>query len=101
MIQRALDFSAARRSRATDPETSHEAGRAASAFVATHEEAILGALHAHGPATCHELGARLGIDGVAVARRMAKLRDERRVAATNDTRPSPTGRRCTVWKEIR
>jgi predicted ArsR family transcriptional regulator len=89
-----LDFTLARRS---DPETSKAAARATS-FAAGHCRMILDSLATHGPQTKDELAAHTRLDSVAVARRMATLRDQLLVRDSGTTRPTLTGRAATVWE---
>lgn len=80
-LQAAFDFTLVRR---TDPETSKRAARQA--------------LAEHGPQTKDELAGHTGLDSVAVARRMAQLRDDLLVRDSGKTRPTATGRAATVWE---
>jgi hypothetical protein len=96
-----LDFS--QRVRRTDPETSKVAALRAGEFAAAHHAKIVGSLVTQGAATIYELAERVGIDHVAVARRMAEL--ERLTVARPKvedgkpvTRPGPKGRGCRVWE---
>lgn len=94
-LQGAFDFTLARR---TDPETSKRAARQAQAFAGGHCLQILQALAEHGPQTKDELAAHTGLDSVAVARRMAQLRDDLLVRDSGSTRATATGRQATVWE---
>lgn len=94
-LQAAFDFTLARR---TDPETSKRAARQAQAFAGGHCLQILQALAQHGPQTKDELAGHTGLDSVAVARRMAQLRDDLLVRDSGKTRPTTTGRAATVWE---
>lgn len=86
-----------RLSRATDPATSHAAGAMAEKFIPHHHANIVDALFAKGPATIYEIEKLTGIDHVAVARRMKEIERLGNVRRTDETRPSPLGRACTVW----
>lgn len=86
------------RARITDPATSQATGVAAVAFVCDHHAKIIAALEDGGPGTIYEVEARTGIDHVAVARRMKELEMQKLVLRTENTRPSPLGRQCTVWE---
>jgi len=92
--QAAFDFTLARRG---DPATSKAAAREAQSFAAGHCRLILDSLAAQGPQTKDELAASTGLDSVAVARRMATLRDQLLVRDSGMTRPTATGRSATVW----
>jgi len=86
-----------RLARGTDPVTSHEAGSKAEAtFAHTHELRILAALGS-GPAGSSELGDRLGLSNVAVARRMKRLRDLGRIEPDGLT-VNTRGNRETRWR---
>ena len=92
--QPAFDFTLSRRH---DPATSKAAARATS-FAAGHCHQILESLGQHGPQTKDELALHTGLDSVAVARRMATLRDQLLVRDSGATRPTQTGRAATVWE---
>lgn len=85
--------------RTTDPITSHQAA-AKTDFKARHIAKIYAALKEKGPMTKDEIADSTGLDHVAVARRMAAMEDKGLVRRTILTRPSRTGRECTVWKAI-
>lgn len=87
----------AKRTRNTDPETSHEAAARAVDFSHGHYALILGSLGLHGNQTIHELAYHTGLDSVAVARRTAELHDGKRITRTSEKRKSPSGRPCFVW----
>jgi len=89
------------RARATDPETSREAGERAEEFLAEHHARILGSLMVDGPATIYEIGWRTGLGHVAVARRMSELQRKGVVETTGDTRRGPSGRSARVWRAVR
>lgn len=93
--QPAFDFTLARRS---DPTTSKAAATAAQSFAQGHCRLILESLTTHGPQTKDELAAHTGLDSVAVARRMAQLREQLLVRDSGITRPTATGRAATVWE---
>ncbi|WP_460456332.1 hypothetical protein [Arenimonas alkanexedens] len=94
-LQVTFDFTLARRH---DPGTSKQAARQAQNFAAGHCRQILDSLRQHGPQTKDELAANTGLDSVAVARRMATLRDQLLVRDSGTTRPTATGRAATVWE---
>ena len=93
--QASFDFTLARR---RDPATSKAAASAAQAFAQGHCRQILASLREHGPQTKDELAKHTGLDSVAVARRMAQLRDQLLVRDSGLTRPTVTGRAATVWE---
>lgn len=95
-LQAAFDFTLARRA---DPATSKAAASAAS-FATGHCALILSALREHGPQTKDELASRTGLESVAVARRMATLRDQLLVRDSGLTRKTATGRAATVWEAM-
>lgn len=92
-------FDPARLARREDPQTSKDAASGARELQAHHEHLIVNALHYMGErgGTKDEIAEVCGIDSVAVARRMAKLRDEGRVAEEG-TRTLASGRQGTVWR---
>lgn len=75
-----------RRSRSTDPATSHAAAKKAEKFALSHAGRVVGALRVHGAHTAHELQALTGLTVVQIDRRTCELeRDGRiRVAKLND-----------------
>lgn len=89
--QEQLDLALARR---TDPETSHDA--AARVDAATLAGRVLASLIADGPATSHELAARLHVSLVAVSPRMRPLVRSRLVEETDLRR---IGR--IVWRAVK
>lgn len=91
---------AKRRARSTDPQTSHEAAAAANELAQGHYALILGALGLHGAQTIYELADRTGLSAVQVARRLPEMAATAPAMArrTTRTRPSPSGRGCTVWE---
>lgn len=91
------NYTDAARARRDDPATSRSAARRSRSFAQAHADAILSALRSW-PATIHELAARTGIDAVAVARRMSELQRSGAAVPTNETRPSPSGSPCRVWR---
>jgi len=58
------------RARRTDPQTSHDAAKAAERFATTHTGRILAALKAHGPSTPAELSCHTGLTVVQIDRRL-------------------------------
>ena len=94
--QLAIDFE--KRARRDDPETSHAAARRVSEFASEHHAKIQGSLMQQGPGTIYELAERTGLDHVAVARRLPELEELGTAEPTDETRPSPKGRACRVWR---
>lgn len=92
--QAAFDFTLTRR---TDPPTSRAAAAQAS-FAVSHCARILQALRDHGPQTKDDLSARTGIDAVAIARRIATLRDQQLVRDSKTTGKTPAGRDAIRWE---
>ncbi len=80
-----------------DPDTSHEAARAAQGMAERHKVIICAALFWRG-LTSQEISDICELDYHPVARRMSDLREDGKVMATGETRPSPGGRRATVWR---
>lgn len=62
-----------RRSRATDPATSHAAAQRAANFANSHAGRILTALQLHGKHTAHELEPLTGLTTVQIDRRFPDL----------------------------
>lgn len=79
------------RARRRDPETSHAAAKRAGSFAANHRERIKAAL-AQGPGNIYEIGARCGLDHVAVARRMPEL------FAAGVAIPEGKRDGCRIWR---
>lgn len=99
MNQLAIDFAAEPRARRTDPVTSHLAAERSVEFSGKHAAAIFGWLKDHpGGGTKDEIARGTGIDAIAVARRIAGLRESAGVYDSGETRKTPTGRAATVWK---
>lgn len=96
-----LDFT--KRARRTDPQTSHEAAETVGQFAHGHYALILGSLGLHGMQTIYELATRTGLSHVQVARRLPEMEAvvPPMVRRTERTRPSPSGRGCTVWEAMR
>lgn len=85
------------RARRDDPDTSKAAAARVPHFQDAHHAKILGSIMAQGPGTIYEIGDRVGLDHVQVARRMAELEELEVAEPTGETRLSPTGRQCRVW----
>lgn len=93
MTQPELDLPLRALARATDPGTSHDAaGKTDAARLAG---LVLDSLEHFGPATSHELAARLNLQLVSVSPRMKPLEDKGLVA-----RDGKRGGR-TVWRATR
>ena len=84
--------------RAADPTTSFVAARMARAFAGTHCDLIHRSLVLAGPASKDQLAARLRLDGVAIARRLADLQKAGRAEPTDEKRTSAAGRPERVWR---
>jgi hypothetical protein len=84
--------------RNTDPNTSHEADAKAT-FRHDHHLLIAEILFKYGPGTQYEIATRSNgkLTNVQVHRRMIEMERKRWVWRTEETRPSPTNRQCTVW----
>lgn len=96
MTQFPIDFE--RRARGSDPETSHESAARLPNFAHGHYALILGSLKLDGEQTIYELARSTGLTHVQVARRTAELHDAGYARPSGDTRESPTGRNCRVWR---
>jgi predicted ArsR family transcriptional regulator len=83
--------------RNTDPSTSHEAAQLALNFQAQHHRNILDALRVHGPMGKDTIGARAGLTGVQVSRRLAELEKLKKVRATGTLVRSNSGRAEREW----
>ena len=102
-MQLAMDFDApvfrpeiaARRS---DPATSRAAASQARALAADHHARILAALRDRGAAGKSEIAERTGLDGVAVARRMAEMQRAGLVRLTGEQVLSAAGRAEREWE---
>lgn len=83
--QLAIDFDAKTLARAADPLTSHAAAERARTFKGKHAAAIFGFLLEH-PAgsTYREIAAGIGIEPVAVGRRLKELRETAGVYADGE-----------------
>lgn len=81
-----------------DPQTSHDAAVAARDMALRQHEAIVTALRAHGPMGKDGIARRLGLTGVAVARRLPELERVGRVRPTGRTVASDTGRAEREWE---
>lgn len=87
------------RARRSDPATSHVAAESMRPAIGEQHSRILHALKYGGGKTIHELPDFVrGLDAVQIARRMSELEARALVVRTNETRPSPSGRPCTVWR---
>ena len=88
------------RARKRDPETSHKAAGRVGEFQMDHYARILEALD-RGPATIYQLADRTGLTHVQVARRTTELETKGLIATLpEETRLSPSGRSCRVWKAL-
>lgn len=96
MRQAAFDFT--KRVRRRDPDTSRAAAARAGEFGSEHHRKIVGSLMTQGPATIYELAERIGLNHVAVARRMSELEELGVARPREEMRASPSGRACRVWE---
>ena len=85
-------FAAARR---TDPATSHEAAKTAP--VSEHQRLIMDAL-GQGPAGASGIGARCGLSGHQVNKRLTELARTGRIVETGRTVRSSSGRGEREWQ---
>lgn len=86
------------RARTQDPATSHAAAASMRSVAGDQHRRILWALQKGGAATIHELAYRcIGLDHVAIARRLPELEEAGKVRPTGEERPGPNGRACRVW----
>ncbi len=81
----------------SDPDTSHEAARAAQPMAERHKAIICAALFWRG-LTSQEISHMCELDYHQVARRIIDLKRDGKVLDSGETRPSPGGRRATVWR---
>lgn len=100
IMDRTPDFFAPQpRARNRDPATSHAAAASMRACVGHQAGRILYALKHGGPGTCWDISARcVGLDHVAIARRLPELEQGGYARPTGEERPGPNGRACRVWE---
>lgn len=98
---RVIEHDYSKRARRSDPATSHAAAAKLGEFAHAHHAKILGTLMTQGPGTIYEIGKRIGIDHVAVARRMSELAAKRVVRPSGSQRRGPSGRMCSEWEAIK
>jgi hypothetical protein len=93
-----LDFTGPR-ARTSDPATSHAAAASVRDFAGEQYVEVLKALE-RGPGTIWELAERCSLDRVQIARRLPEMQKAIPPLArpTEETRPSPKGRPCRVWR---
>lgn len=84
----------------TDPSTSHAAAEAAADLRQRHQTLILACLREHGPAGKDGIARRIGLTGVAVARRLAELQRKGHAEPTGRTVASDTGRQEREWRAV-
>lgn len=87
--------------RAADPSTSHAAAAQAREVQARHHRLILAALDEYGPAGKDAIAARIGLTGVAVARRAAELERAGLIRPTGFKVQSTAGRWEREWGLVR
>ena len=83
----------------SDPATSHEAARFMQGMAERHKHIIYTALFWRG-LTSQEISDSCELDYHQVARRMSDLVADGKVQDSGETRPSPGGRRATVWRLV-
>lgn len=83
--------------RADDPATSKYAASTVGAFAGRHRDMILGALRRLGPSTYEEIAAEIGMEPVAVGRRLHELADKHLIDA-DGVRPTSKKKPATVWR---
>jgi predicted ArsR family transcriptional regulator len=89
------------RARRDDPSTSQLAAAQAVKLAQDHHAKIKGALEKR-DGTIYELAAATGLTHVQVARRMPELQAAGDIAVVaTETRASPSGRQCRVWRRAR
>lgn len=93
-------FDWAERSRRSDPKTSRDSARRVREFDRAHYGKILVALAGGRKATIYEIANETGLSHVQVARRMPEMRKLGLAELTGETRPSPAGRLCRLWRVI-
>lgn len=86
--------------RASDPETSHAAAESAKDMAVRQHQAIVLALKYHGAMGKDGIAKRLGMSGVAVARRLPELERLGKCAPTGKTVRSNSGRHEREWGAV-
>lgn len=87
--------------RATDPDTSHAAADMAGDLAQQHHALILAVLEKHGPGgKCFISSFLVGIDDVAVARRLKEMNGLGLIALTGNRVQSHSGRLEREWKAV-
>ncbi len=83
----------------SDPDTSHDAARAAQGLVEQRKAAIAAMLLFYGPLTSAEIAGHCDdLDYHEVARRISDLKRDGKVIDTGTRRASPGGRKAAVWQ---
>lgn len=91
-------FDSVRSVRRTDPRTSHAAARQAAPVRNADAAAILDALGSWArPMSSEQIAEHINRPSVAVARRMAELRDAGLIVAVDDAYRTVSGRKATRW----
>ena len=84
-----------------DPATSHEAAQQAQGLAERHKGIIVAVLGNMGVGlTSREICNCCILDYHQVARRISDLKRDGKVQDSGQTRPSPGGRRATVWRLV-
>lgn len=92
------NFIAMSRARSDDPPTSKAAAARTKEFDANHYGRIMDALRSIGSGTFHEIAGCMALQGQQVNKRLSELERMGAVERTGETRPSPSGRQCAVWR---
>jgi len=86
--------------RNTDPITSHLAAASIEDHRTIHHGKILTALRVYGPLGKDGIARRIGLSGVAVARRLPELYKMFAIEPTGNLVNSETGRKEREWRAI-
>ena len=86
----------------SDPATSREAARQAQSMAERHKHIILDILEiwqeaSLGGMTSQHISENCSLNYHQIARRMSDLKRDGKIVDSGQTRPSPGGRRATVW----
>ena len=99
MNQIAMDYFGG--ARVLDPVTSHMAAAQAKEMAARHHAMIVNVLRKHGPLGKDGIASKLiGVDGVAVARRLTELQRAGKAKPTGRHVQSLTGRAEREWEIV-
>jgi predicted ArsR family transcriptional regulator len=82
-----------------DPATSKEAAQRAHDLAARHHAAIMGALNASAaPLAAEQIGDKIGIDHVAVNRRLTELERAEMIERTHERHKNRSGRSAVKYR---